>query len=156
MKAFIKRDVEDALRALDVEAVELAEPEAKSVREGATRAFGDGTSPFIHWNHLREYSAVQHPDSWEWVGEFVRGPAYLFFDKRDEPSVFRFKEGQRIREVLEECSGFEFYICDSEYTYLLCNNDHDYLIGAGKAQEWVKSLQPRHDAWVRSLPHGKA
>jgi hypothetical protein len=156
MKAFIKRDVEEAIRTLDVEAVELAGPEARSVREGAARAFGDGASPFVHWNHLREYSAVQHPDSWEWIGEFVQGPAYLFFDERDEPGVFRFNEAQRIRDVLEECSGFEFYICDLKYAYLLCNNDHDYLIGSGKAQEWVKSLQPRHDAWARSLPHGKA
>ena len=155
MKAFIRRDVEEALRVLGVVASKLDEPEARAVRERAARTFGDGSSTLVHWNHLREYSAVQHPDSWEWVGEFVRGPAYLFFDERDEPSVFLFREGQRIRDVLEECAGFEFYICDPECTYLLCNNDQDYLFGVRKAQPWVESLRPRHDEWARSLAHGK-
>ncbi|UOE47098.1 hypothetical protein MTO98_22090 [Mucilaginibacter sp. SMC90] len=36
-----------------------------------------------------------------------------------------------IRDILNECFGFEYYIIDKDYKWLLCENHHDSLFGVG-------------------------
>jgi hypothetical protein len=36
---------------------------------------------------------------------------------------------------------FVFYITNLSFTYLLCFNDHNYLIGSGSAKEWIATIQ---------------
>ena len=106
----------------------------------------------MHWNNLREYSAVQHPEAWRWVDEFVAGRPVLFFAHiDDEEIIFSLASGTSVSHVIEECPGFEFYVADASCSFLLCENLHDYLFGAGLAEAWVTQLAPRHNEWAASL-----
>ncbi len=152
MKSFIRPAVENAFAVLDIPAVRLADADASQVRGTLNQRFGDGSSPTLHWNHLRDYVAVQHPDSWRWIAEFVPAePVYFLFDAQDERAVYQLPSGRSVVEVLDECPGFEFYVADENTTYLLAHNDHDYLFGAGTAAPWVATLEPRHLAWAAQI-----
>jgi hypothetical protein len=92
------------------------------------------------WENLGEYSSVQNPDAWNWLDEFISGDeAVMFFDEEDDKGMVAFDWGTPVVPVLSECTGFEFYLTNRNGDYLLCFNHHDFLIGAGGANEWVAS-----------------
>jgi hypothetical protein len=41
---------------------------------------------------------------------------------------------------LEDCYPFEFYITDSERTFLICVNHEEFIVAAGAAASWLKAL----------------
>jgi hypothetical protein len=62
----------------------------------------------------------------------------MFFDRdRDESGVV-FEAGSCLVNVLGECTGFEFYLTDLEGDYVICFNHHDFLIGTGSAETWIR------------------
>jgi hypothetical protein len=65
--------------------------------------------------------------------------AYLLTSQECDRSVVFLKNGLNLSAILGECTGFIFYLTDLNFTYLICFNDHDILIGAGAAIDWVKS-----------------
>jgi hypothetical protein len=56
-------------------------------------------------------------------------------------SIWKFANGAELLLFLEASPPFEFYICDAQATYLLCCNDHDFVIGWGRSVEWVRQLK---------------
>lgn len=153
IRAYIRPAIEEALSSIGAE-FELVSPEAAlGLRSAlASRFCGSEDPRALHWNSLRDYQAVQHPEGWQWVDEFVQGrPALFFAHIDDEPTMFSLASGTSLSRVIGECPGFEFYVADATCSYLLCENMHDYLLGAGGAKEWIVQLTPRHDEWVASL-----
>ena len=55
--------------------------------------------------------------------------------------MFKIKNGNDLYYLLSETSGFEFYITDFNYSYLICFNHHDILYGCGRAKEWIAGLR---------------
>ena len=48
---------------------------------------------------------------------------------------------QSIPQIVGKCYGFEYYIVQKQFDWLLCDNHHDTLIGVGKAVEMrIKAL----------------
>ncbi len=54
--------------------------------------------------------------------------------------IWKFGSGYDLLRVLLECPALEFYVCDEDGSYLLCSNDHDFIIGWGTARPWVETL----------------
>lgn len=52
--------------------------------------------------------------------------------------MFFIPSGSSLDELLGETFRFVFYVTDPEGTYLICFNDHDFLICWGSAQEWLE------------------
>lgn len=93
-----------------------------------------------HFDHVASYG---DPDNeiYLLISDFVGyEEVFMVFDRLDEKSVFRFKDGSQIVPLLSECYDFEFYLTDHQLQYLLCLNDHDYLIAVGTAADWLKNL----------------
>jgi hypothetical protein len=156
MMEFIKRQLLDASRDLGVSLAELSPTESIDVRHSLAERFCVDGTPTVHWNHLRDYAAVQHPESWRWLNEFLGDErVFLVPEASDEPAVFVVESAARAYDLLGECSLFVFYLADQALTYLLCQNQHDFLFGAGTAKPWVESLRPRHEEWVAALPGKK-
>jgi hypothetical protein len=152
VKPSIKDEILAAVKTLDVSAVELDENASAKIREELLRRFGRDMRFELNVNNLADYAAVQHPDAWQWLDEYLGpDPVFLFYDSHDEQTVLRVAHGSDVVRILGECFGFIYYVTNESLDYLLCENDHDYLIGAGAAKPWVQSLAPRHDAWVASL-----
>jgi hypothetical protein len=62
----------------------------------------------------------------------------LLFDLSNEAEMFQVPSGTALHDLLYNTFGFVFYVTDSEATYLICFNDHDFLIGCGSARRWIE------------------
>lgn len=152
MIEFIKSQLLDAAGALGVDLAVLDPAESLRIRREVAAKFCAEGATTVHWSCLRDYAAVQHPEAWRWLEEFVGDePVFLLPDASDESAVFAIGSGRSTINLLGECSHFVFYIADGGFTYLVCENQHDFLFGAGGARAWVESLHPRHEAWAASL-----
>ncbi len=87
-------------------------------------------------------AAIQDPNGWEKIDDFLsRAGFIMFFDKQDDSRVIEIDEGCSVTLLLADCFGFVFYITNTTLDYLLCYNDHDFLIGAGTADMWIRTLK---------------
>ncbi len=93
------------------------------------------------WDNIAEKASYYNPDGWKFIADFRRNSKKLLFT---EPSkgiiVFEFNNSIDLVNMLDNSYGFVFYVTDINISYLLCFNDHDYLIGCGDAKYWVGSL----------------
>ncbi|TAD98410.1 MAG: hypothetical protein EAZ97_10900 [Bacteroidetes bacterium] len=78
----------------------------------------------------------------------------VFFDLYDSPSALKIPNGAVLKEVLENCSTFNFYVSNSELSfYYAYNDDHGILSAGGRAIESLKKqyLQPAYENMLRTL-----
>lgn len=40
-----------------------------------------------------------------------------------------------LQSVVAECSGFEFYVIQQQFRWLICENHHDFLVAVGAEVE---------------------
>ncbi|MGL5939366.1 MAG: hypothetical protein ACRC2S_03105 [Waterburya sp.] len=91
------------------------------------------------WESIIDSKGIQDPNGWQWISEFVNNkPILIFFEQSDDQSIVRIENGFYISKILGECFGFVFYITDINHNYLICFNDHNILIGAGTATDWIE------------------
>ena len=57
----------------------------------------------------------------------------LFFEYKDDSSMFKFSNPEDVKTVLGNMHAFVFYVTNVNVDYLLCFNDHDYLIWTGNS-----------------------
>jgi len=89
------------------------------------------------WENFTSAVSIYNPEGWRMIDEYImRKPFILFFDQEEDATMIEFPEGNEITPVLEDCSGFEFYVTNCETDYILCFNHHDFLIGTGEASKW--------------------
>ncbi len=83
--------------------------------------------------------ARYRPDGWRLAAEYAaREPILFFYD--DAAIGFEFATGTELRDVLNDCPGFELYVTDREASFVLCHNHHDYLSGVGSCQAWLLTI----------------
>lgn len=90
------------------------------------------------WHDLKLHFGERWSDGWREVGKYVDDSPCVLVEQT-EPCAFRFANGIELTRLLGETPGFEFYVVDDSLSYLICQNDHDYLIAAGDAESWVRS-----------------
>ncbi|NUQ73224.1 MAG: hypothetical protein HUU21_06695 [Polyangiaceae bacterium] len=158
MLATIREEILRAARETKVELIELEPPKAEKIRCDLLVKYGKDQRFEFCCDNVSNYAAVQHPEAWTWIHEFVgNGPVLLFYDSsldskaHPDRSMFLVPSGRALVELLEECYGFVFYVTNDNTDFVLCFNDHDYLIGSGNAKDWTASLAPRYEAWAKSL-----
>lgn len=99
--------------------------------------FADSTSDLPLWETIDDHVSRKRANGWQDVGEYVGDASCLLVTEKDGPEVYRVSSGKDLTNLLTECPGFEFYVTNDDYDFLLCHNHHDYLIGTGGAAEWV-------------------
>jgi hypothetical protein len=91
------------------------------------------------WEAVRFGASVHDAQGWQRIAEYVGDkPCYMMFNPDDGAEVFRFESGHDLAKVLNDTFGFEFYVTDEEFTFLLCFNHHDMLLANGRATDWLK------------------
>jgi hypothetical protein len=148
IRAHIRPAIESALNEKGMAFQILPPNDATALRRSLASRFCGSDDPMaLHWRSLLNYNAVQHPDAWRWVDEFLQGRAvFLFTYEDDEPAVFSLGSGTSVSAILGECS-----VSGPDTSFLLCENEYDYLFGAGSAKGWITKLMPRHKHWVARL-----
>ena len=74
--------------------------------------------------HITEFV----PDANEQVWFIVEDDSLPFYPVYDTTSA-------AIRAVIAECYGFEYYIVQREFEWLLCETHHNRMIGVGRVVE---------------------
>jgi len=135
----IKQGIIEAAQLIGYQISELNSESMVGFRNLVEQKFAKPGSSFL-WSRFREPASIYDPDGWKQISHFVgQQTILLFFDVREEPSIFIIENGDTLQKILAECPNFEFYVSDNACTFVLCHNHHDYLIGTGSAYEWIIS-----------------
>lgn len=114
---------------------------SENLRSRMEAKFLDQNSSSFLWERFQESSSIYDPNGWARLSEFGHmGEVYLFFSRDDESGFWKIGNLQDLVEILGECGGQEFYICDQDMNFVICHNHHDYLIAAGTARDWLGKL----------------
>jgi hypothetical protein len=94
----------------------------------------------MSWNTTDAQAGIQNVSGWELIPKFVGDLPCLVFSP-GATAVWRFAEGAELLKFLRETPHFEFYVCDTQATYLICFNHHDFILGWGRCTTWVQQLE---------------
>lgn len=134
----VSAEISVAVERLDVGerlGVRQADDVIESIRKNFTPSW-NGTGPA--WEHFEESTrAIHEPEGWRRIGELPFRPVYLLISLGYSAPVWSFTSGTEVVQVLAECFGFEFFCASEDTRAVVCFNDHDWLIGAGDALDWI-------------------
>ncbi|NJK32748.1 MAG: hypothetical protein HC927_10245 [Deltaproteobacteria bacterium] len=120
----------------------VPQAEADRLVASVRSKFAEPGTQNILWHCLVDSESMHDPDGWKCIEPMIGGGEFFMLIKDyDRHRMVKISRGDILTVVLGETVGFEFYVFDSELNYLICFNDHDMLIGAGQAAEWVRSLR---------------
>ncbi len=140
MSKFIKQSIKDAIKISGMNITEYSVLESLIFLEKVQLKYSNSMNSFPLWDNLKQDFFIRDPNCWDCIDEFIQEKEfYLFFDKRDEAIVYVFTQGQLLVDFLNEFPPFVFYITNESLDYLICYNDHDYLIAAGTAEPWLRN-----------------
>jgi len=136
---YLANEVYSVARQLSYEACILNSSNSQNILSTIREKFCSGSNRYPLWEYIVSSEGIHNKDAWSWISEFLDNcPVIIFFDESDDKSMVRLEHGLHVSKILGECFGFVFYLTDFNYNYLICFNDHDILIGAGTAKDWIK------------------
>lgn len=139
----IKTEIGSAITALADPTIvcrELPESQGEQVfREVLAHFLASGNRRWW-WEDFRKPSAsIKLQDAFRILPSLVPDKAELvwFITEDDQLPFFPVFESnvQSVSQILGECYGFEYYIVQKQFEWLLCENHHDTLFGIGKVVE---------------------
>lgn len=141
--SMIKDEIKDLITNHTIEIEELSEHMCLRIRKVINELYVDKEKKGLWlWEKLIRFNYVSDNNGWSYIKEFVLDSAcIMFFNEFDEKAMYKIKNGVDLNYLLSETSGFEFYITDLNYSYLICFNHHDILYGCGNAIKWIDSLK---------------
>ena len=96
----------------------------------------------LMWEGFKDCVNYQNSNAWSLICDYVKdNECIMFFNESDDKNAFLIPNGAELQKILEDSFGFEFYITNKNYSYLICFNHHDILYGSGEAKEWVQRLK---------------
>lgn len=112
--------------------------EVDALRAELGTTFGNGAP--LEFRTMRDKASVQDGDAWRRLPELLSPTPHLLFWDHSHDGAGAELDGSRVVDVLAECFGFPFYVVDAARTYVVGMDDHDYLIGTGRAAGWIRTL----------------
>jgi len=132
--------IAEAIENTGVPARQLSATEVRNVVLSARQRLGIDITANTPWDSAEAPDGKLKHDGWELIAMYLgTDPAYVFTAGAGD--IWRFNGGEDLLRVLRDCPPLEFYACNCEFSYLLCFNHHDYVIGWGAARSWVDSLE---------------
>ena len=148
LERYVINEVTSACDVLGVAYRELSPEYVEALRQQLAAQFGPGADYLLTFDNMLGKNARQDTEGWALLQSFLnREPHLLFYDAPgsiDRHGV-RFLDGSAIPKVLAECFGFPFYITDEAHRFVVGMNEHDYLIGVGSAEAWMRGLPAREE-----------
>ncbi|SEQ06105.1 hypothetical protein SAMN02910289_01150 [Lachnospiraceae bacterium RM5] len=141
--SMIEEEIKDFIVNNSIEIEEVNNDTCLNIRKAVNELYGDENKKGLWlWEKLKCFDTIIDKDGWSYINEFVSDNACIvFFNEFDEKKMFKIKNGNDLYYLLSETSGFEFYITDFNYSYLICFNHHDILYGCGRAKKWIAGLR---------------
>ncbi len=120
---------------------ELPDNEGERIYREALRRFVHEGEPRWWWEHFSSSASVNFEagDGWRHIPELVPDPSeHVWFIVEDDSLAFYpvyDATPDAISAIVAECYGFEYYIVQRGYEWLLCENHHNRVIGVGQKVE---------------------
>ena len=140
--AFLSDEIQQTSSDLGIKVSRLAPAEARTVRERIAIRFGLDPSELME--HVRPDGSASIHDSeiWRSLDDLAgEAPLYLFFRRDEDHGVWRIPDGRSLVSVLNESIGFVFYIASEALDFLAYYEDHDCLLGVGRAADWIRRIK---------------
>lgn len=135
----IQNELAEGIRTVGANARVLSGTDSDQILAALRSRFGAGNGARALWEDLSDKASHHNPDAWRWISDYVQDRHCLLATRPSlERAAFEFGSGEDLVKVLAECSAFEFYVTDKEFSYILCFNHHDYLIAVGSAKNWLQ------------------
>jgi hypothetical protein len=141
----IRGEINESAQKLHADFREISYEEAAQKRIQLMTKFAGSDRWTFPWDHLIHPNIATYRDidgnAYLLISDFIKhSKTLMLFNEEDERAGFEFRNGTHVVPVLDECLDFEFYLTNEELDYFICFNHHDYLITAGTAADWLKSL----------------
>ena len=95
-------------------------------------------SQILSWQNLEGRESYHDSNSWQLIKNYVGNQEVLLFVNPElEQIMWQFQNGEDLDILLGETTGFPFCVTSEKVDYMICFEDHDVLIGVGKAKKWV-------------------
>lgn len=141
MRTKLERDrIADFVGEASVTSVQLSAAERNAVVQSLKDRLNVNVEAHMPWDAVDAPHGVQTASGWKLVPVFVAEAPCLVFSAC-ATSIWKFANGAELLLFLEASPPFEFYVCDALATYLLCCNEHDFVIGWGRSAEWARQLK---------------
>jgi hypothetical protein len=132
--------VSEAIKATGYNLSEFSPEDSNKIRKDLETKFCRDSEQFGLWERIVSPFAVCQKHSWEWLEEFLLQKNFLFFYEENRDSIiYQFSKTNLLSEFLNEIPIQVFYVSNASLDYLICYNDHDYLIAAGTAEPWLRN-----------------
>lgn len=96
------------------------------------------------WERFSKYAYINDNMAWSYIKNFIQtDKCIMFFNQQEEKSMFSLQSGMDLNYILAETYGYEFYVTNSDCSYLICFNHHNTLYGCGDAEKWINDINNR-------------
>jgi len=138
---FISQHIKEAAQTTGYTAQEIEPNNLGSIRNSIENKFAFPASKPL-WERFKSHtSSICDSNGWKYIADFpIKEKIILFFDDDDEKAMYLINNPHQFVAIIGECPAIEFYLTNERFNFLICFNDHDYLIGAGEAESWIKEL----------------
>jgi hypothetical protein len=119
----------------------LPSDEASRVYQSARKHFVPRGKPRWWWEHFPSCTGVRFidGDGWQHLTDLVpEADERVWFIAEDfvAPQYSLWEASVRdIQTLIGECYGFEYYVVQQQFHWLICENHHDYLVSVGREVE---------------------
>jgi hypothetical protein len=138
--SFITDEILKVIQEFNLE-VEVVNREGyQTIFQNIVAMFLDNNPGYPLWESIVDKASIRDANAWTLLPQFVEDGVILFLEKEDARFAVIFKQSHQLQILLENSFHFVFYITNPLFEFLLCFNDHDYLIGSGSAKKWITDL----------------
>lgn len=133
----------EAIKEAHVSARRLSEEEARHHFDMLSSVLGvDFDRDRTPWDDLKAPKGLRYYDGWKIIPEFV-GNERCFLAIDNVNLIWSVNNGTDLLRILTAWPELEFYVWNESCDYLICFNDHEYIIGWGNAEGWIEQLRLR-------------
>lgn len=131
-----EKEMNHVAAALGISVRTVGEDDARTLLGALREKYGAGrpqSKPL--WEQLGTVTSVQDAKAWSYVDQLCGAGSVTLLIEEGGVTGYEFDSGLAVREVLAELFAFEFYLTDTNLSFIIAFNHHDNLIVGGTATD---------------------
>jgi hypothetical protein len=138
----ISDEISQAIKEYNIPSAYLSIEEYNYFFTEICNKYADSNFNYPLWDQLISRGSLRDDNGWKYISDFVKDTqAILLLEEETESFGVVLKNGFGLKQLLENTFHFVFYVTNYNFDYLICFNDHDYLIACGSAENWLLNIK---------------
>ena len=146
MKSHISKCIVDSVKELGKNVTYLSNRDIEVLYSNVVKQFIYSQKiPF--WEYIDGGIGVHDKNGWSSIEVFLKDKEFILFtDPGDEKFALQIYDAHDLSDILSNTIGFQFYVTDFSFLWMVCFNDHDNLIVKGeKVELWLLSTYDKDE-----------